>query len=210
MGGGDRVVGDHDHRLAELVDRLAQQAQDVGARLRVEVAGRLVGEDDGRFGDQGAGDGDALLLAAGELGGPVGAAVLEADRADQLVDPLRRSGLRPAIESGSTRFSSAVRTGSRLKNWKTKPSLSRRSLVSSPSSRSVISTAVELDRARGRLVEAGEDVHQGRLARARGAHDRGEAVALEAGADPGERVDGGVALAVAAGRARWRPRPVRS
>src|ERR1044072_5608360 len=50
------------------------------------------------------------------------------------------SGLRPAIESGSTRFSSAVRTGSRLKNWKTKPSLSRRSLVSSASSSAVISS----------------------------------------------------------------------
>ena len=50
------------------------------------------------------------------------------------------SGLRPAIDSGSTRFSSAVRTGSRLKNWKTKPSLSRRSLVRSPSSRAVISS----------------------------------------------------------------------
>jgi hypothetical protein len=50
------------------------------------------------------------------------------------------SGLRPAIESGSTRFSSAVSTGSRLKNWKTKPSLSRRSSVSAPSSSPVIST----------------------------------------------------------------------
>ena len=37
-------------------------------------------------------------------------------------------------------FSSAVSTGIRLKNWKMKPSLSRRSLVRSPSSRSVIST----------------------------------------------------------------------
>ena len=89
VGGGGRIVGDHDHRLAELVDRLAQQPQHVLAGLRVEVAGRLVGEDDGRFGDQRAGDGDPLLLAAGELGGPVRATVLEADRADQLLEPLR-------------------------------------------------------------------------------------------------------------------------
>ena len=58
---------------------------------------------------------------------------------------------------------------------------------------------VELDRAAGRLVEAGEDVHQRRLARAGGPHDRGEAIALEAGADPGQRVDRRVALAVATG-----------
>src|SRR5436305_4822397 len=51
-----------------------------------------------------------------------------------------RSGLRPAIESGSTRFSSAVKTGIRLKNWKTKPSLSRRSSVSAESSSPVMST----------------------------------------------------------------------
>ena len=38
------VVGDHDHRLAELVDRAAQQRQHLLARVRVEVAGRLVGE----------------------------------------------------------------------------------------------------------------------------------------------------------------------
>ena len=53
----------------------------------------------------------------------------------------------------------------------------------------------------GRLVETGEDVHQGRLARARRAHDRGEAAALEAGADLDQGVDRGVSLAVAAGDA---------
>src|SRR5262249_28547953 len=58
VGGGDGVVGDHDHRLAELVNSLAHQREDIGAGLGVEVAGRLVGEDHGRFGDQGAGDGD--------------------------------------------------------------------------------------------------------------------------------------------------------
>ena len=35
--------------------------------LRVEVAGRLVGQDDPRLADQRAGDGDPLLLAAGQL-----------------------------------------------------------------------------------------------------------------------------------------------
>jgi len=43
------------------------------------------------------------------------------------------------MDSGRTMFSSAVSTGIRLKNWKMKPSLSRRSLVRSPSSRPEIS-----------------------------------------------------------------------
>ena len=41
------------------------------------------------------------------------------------------SGLRPAIDSGSRMFSSAVRVGTRLNAWKTNPIWSRRSRVSS-------------------------------------------------------------------------------
>src|SRR4051794_34726048 len=46
----------------------------------------------------------------------------------------------PAIRSGSVMFSSAVRTGSRLKNWKMKPNLSRRRAVRRLSSSFVMST----------------------------------------------------------------------
>ena len=49
------------------------------------------------------------------------------------------SGFSPAIASGSRMFSSAFSIGSRLKNWKTKPMCSRRSLVRSESSSVVIS-----------------------------------------------------------------------
>ena len=41
-----------------------------------------------------------------------------------------RSGLRPARSIGSVMFSMAVSVGTRLNAWKTKPSRSRRSLVS--------------------------------------------------------------------------------
>ena len=40
------------------------------------------------------------------------------------------SGLRPAMAIGSVMFSSAVRVGTRLNAWKTKPIRSRRSAVS--------------------------------------------------------------------------------
>src|SRR5207248_2402435 len=46
VAGGNGIVGDHDHRLVEVVDGAAQELQQLGARLRVEVPGRLVGEDD--------------------------------------------------------------------------------------------------------------------------------------------------------------------
>ena len=61
------VVGDHDHRLVELVDGLAQQAQDLLGGVRVQVAGRLVGEQHGGPVHERARHRDALLLAAGEL-----------------------------------------------------------------------------------------------------------------------------------------------
>ena len=66
--GGDLVlVGDQDDRPALPVEAI----EDLHHLLRgggVEVAGRLVGEDHRRVGDERARDRDALLLAAGELG----------------------------------------------------------------------------------------------------------------------------------------------
>ena len=67
VAGRDGVVGDHHDGLAELAHGLAHEGEDLGARAGVEVAGRLVGEDDLRPAGQGPGHGDPLLLAAGEL-----------------------------------------------------------------------------------------------------------------------------------------------
>ena len=50
---------------------LVEEGHDLIAGVGVEVAGGLVGEDDGGLVDEGAGDGDALALAAGELVGLV-------------------------------------------------------------------------------------------------------------------------------------------
>ncbi len=44
-----------------------QKREDVVGRGAVEIAGRLIADDDRRIGDDGARDRDALLLSAGEL-----------------------------------------------------------------------------------------------------------------------------------------------
>ena len=90
---------------------------DVGGRL-VEIAGGLVGEDQsGPVGER-AGDGDALLLAAGKLARAVGQAVGEAERAEQRFGPLPRlGGAAPRTSWGMTTFSSALKSGSRWWNW---------------------------------------------------------------------------------------------
>src|SRR4051795_4477193 len=66
--GDVRLVGDQDHGVARPME-LVEEQHDLLGRGRIEVAGGLVGEQDRRLVDQGAGDGHALALAAGQLVG---------------------------------------------------------------------------------------------------------------------------------------------
>ena len=61
------VVRDHDDGPAGLHGHLLQQFHDRLARVGVEGRGRLVADQQLRLVNQGAGDGHALLLAAGQL-----------------------------------------------------------------------------------------------------------------------------------------------
>src|SRR5688500_56288 len=60
------VVRGHQHGRAELVD-LDEELNDLPAGDGVEVAGRLVGDEDRRIVDERAGDGGPLLLPARQL-----------------------------------------------------------------------------------------------------------------------------------------------
>src|SRR5690606_41659207 len=84
-----------DEGRARLAVELEEQVFDAVARVVVEVARRLVGEEDGRAADERAGDGDALLLAAGELRRVVVEAVAEADAVEER--PARLGDLPPAL-----------------------------------------------------------------------------------------------------------------
>src|SRR6185369_14560434 len=63
----DRAVRDEDDRQVPGRVQAAQQIEDRLPRLRVEVAGRLVGEDEARLGDERARDRHPLLLPARQL-----------------------------------------------------------------------------------------------------------------------------------------------
>ena len=101
--------------------RAAEQPQDVLAGLGVERAGRLVGQDQPALADEGPGDRDPLLLAAGHLvGEPVG----ERRRCRPRRAPRERPcgaprAPAPSSSRGSATFSAAVSAGIRLKSWKT-------------------------------------------------------------------------------------------
>ena len=80
---GARVVRDHDDRLAVLGVEGLQQVEDLVARLPIEVAGRLVAQQQRRVRHDGAGDADPWFLPARELPRIVLRAVLEADHRER-------------------------------------------------------------------------------------------------------------------------------
>src|SRR5262245_44633600 len=191
-----RSVGDHHHGLLELVDGLPKQAQYVLGRLRIQVAGRLVGKDDGGTRDQRAGHGDPLLLAAGELGRQVVAAVLQPDRREQLIEPLL-----VRLPAGNRQRQDQVLLG-RQDGQQVEELEDEAELVAAQLRQvSVVELGdvgpVDQDPATGRAIEPGEHMEQGGLPRAGRAHDRREAVALELHAHVTQRVDRGVTFPVA-------------
>ena len=73
-----RVMGHADHRRAELLGGALEELDHDLAVLAVQSAGGLVREEELRILGDGAGDGDALRLAAGKLGGALVHAGFEA------------------------------------------------------------------------------------------------------------------------------------
>src|SRR6266542_465667 len=69
------IVGDHDDGLAVLAVEGLEQAEDLIARLAVQVPGRFIAQQQGRIGHDGAGQADPLLFAAGKRPRIVPAAV---------------------------------------------------------------------------------------------------------------------------------------
>ena len=166
------VVGDDHDGHPELVQLFEEPQDGLPGRL-IEVAGRLVGEHDGRAADQGPGDRHALALAARELVGAGVGSLVEADQVEGVEGPgppfdlgdagveeavghvvQARSGARPGRTAG---------TRSRSASPAARPA--RRS-ESRSTSRPVIRT-----RARAGPVQGAHQVQQGGLARPRRSHD---------------------------------------
>ena len=193
--GGAGVVGDHDDRLAELVDRPAHEGQDLGARPAVEVAGGLVGEDDRRAAGERPGHGDPLLLPARQLGRSVVEPLAQVDGADHVVEP---APLGVAAGEGQ-------RQRDVLEGGERRDEVERLEHEADPvapeAGQPPLGQGAELDPldeglAGGQRVEAGGAVHQRRLARARRSHDRREPTGREADRDVVEGDDRGVVGAV--------------
>ena len=195
-----RVVGDHHDRLAEVVDASGAGSSSTSAlaresRLPVGSSAKTT-----------AGLETSARATATRCCWPPESSAgrwvrrsPQADRADQLGRARPGRACARRSRAAAPMFSSARQHRQQVEELEDEAELVAAQLGQLAVVEAGDLVAVERDRARGRRVEAGEDVHQGRLARARRAHDRGEAAALETGADLDQGVDGGAALAVATG-----------
>ena len=192
---GARVVGDHDHRLVVVVDRAAEEAEHLGARGGVEVAGGLVGEHDVRLAHQRTGAGHPLLLAAGQLARPVPQPVPQLDGVDDLVEPV---GVRAAPRDGQRERD--VLLGREGRDEVEGLEDEADSVPSQLGQRSLLERreidVPEQHPSRGHLVEPRRAVHERRLAGPGPAHDRGELTGVQVQGHPVEGDDAGLAAAV--------------
>jgi len=197
----DALVVRDGHEREALGLQLLEQGEDVGARARVEVARRLVGEDHRRPRDEGAGDRDALALTAGELRRVVVRAVGEAHSGERLlgaldallalhtgVDQRRRDVLERALAGHEVE--ALEDEADRAVAQQREPVVVER--VGVDPGEEVLPARL--------AVEQAEDVQQRRLARARGADDRDVLAELDAEVDAAQRGDLAVAHRVDAGQ----------
>ena len=127
LAGKGEFVGDHNHGHPGLGQGL-HDVEHLADKFRVECRGRLVEEHELGLHGQCTGDGDPLLLAAGELLGVGMPPVAQPYPVQQCLglggDLAPRDG--PRTRTGaSTMFSNTVMCGNRLKRWKTIPACSR-------------------------------------------------------------------------------------
>src|ERR1019366_8213809 len=113
-------------------------AEHVDRELRVEVAGGFVGQNERRLADDGARDGNALLLAARQHARRRGAPAPPPPPPRRAAAPRgakRGGGEKPRTSRATATFSNVLQAGTRRKSWKTMPRLRRRNGTASPRSR---------------------------------------------------------------------------
>ncbi len=192
VGGDVGFVGDDDDGHALLAVERDQGLHDLVRGAGVEIAGRLVGEQQARRVDQRARDGDALLLAARELARRVALAVAEAEQPQRPARPLdaRLAARRPGRRVIKGQADVLDRAGARQQIEALEDEAE--ALAADAGELRLLEPgdvdAVEEVAPAGRPVEAAEDRHQRRLARSRGAHDGDELAALDRQADAPQRL----------------------
>jgi len=198
---GERAfVRDHDDGHAEVRLNFAEELEDLLAVDAVEVAGGLIGEKDCRAIDQGAGDGAALLFAAGEFGGAVAAACAEADVVESGSDA---GGALGALDFGKTQRKLDIflegHAGEEIERLE--DHTDGVAAVAGEFHRVDGSevAAADVDGAGGGAIEAGQEIEEGGLAGAGAAEKSDKFAGADFERDVVDGGDDGVAESVVAG-----------
>ncbi len=188
--GDARVVGHEHDRQPALAAGLGQEVEDLGAGLGVQVARRLVGEDQGWVVGERTHDGGALLLAAAELVGPVVDPVPEAHLLEERAPPRQRVVAGHAVEEERE-----GRVLGRREGGEEVEELEHEAQVApAESGQGVVRhgaqvLAQDADRARGGEVERANHVEERRLPGARRPGDRQHLARLDGEVHAAQRVD---------------------
>ena len=182
-------MGDEDHRVPLPVE-LLEETQHLPAGAGVQGAGGLIGQDHRGVPRQSPGNGDPLLLAAGELGGQVLLLALQphpAQGPDRPLPPL--GGGHPGIQQGELHVFQYGELGDQVVLLEDEP----QHLVADLRLLVVVHGghihAPQVVGARGGHVQTADDVHGGGLAGAGGAHDGHELPLVDGEAHPVQGVD---------------------
>jgi len=168
------VVGDEDEGGFLLAVHGEEEFEDVLAVGRVEIAGGLVGHEDGGSEHKRAGEGDALLFAARELDGVVIATFGEADAIQELFCPALGIAGCAGEFGGEEDVFFGGEGGNELVALEDEAEF-----AAAEESERVFGEAddffsVEEDAAGGGVIEPGEEAEEGTLAAAGGSHDGDE------------------------------------
>ena len=185
--GGSRVVADDERGAVRLAHELGDQREHLARRRGVELARRLVGDQERRPARERRAERDPLLLAAGELARMSAAAVAEADALQQLVGP--RVASRPGLARQPELDPDELARG-QLARERAPVVLvgvadrARAEAGGGPAPEGSDVDAGDADRARRCAVETGDDPQQRRLAGAARPEDDAELALLDGQGQP--------------------------
>ena len=172
------IVGDQHERGSQIPVQLHHQIDDRSAGRRVEVAGRLVGEEDLGADAESPSQCHPLLFAPGELSGIMVFPPTESDSIEQFASPRRGAGIPAELQRDLNVFLGGKRRY-QLERLKDKAHL----LGSDASSFVLIESpellAIEIHRTPTRPIQPGQQSQQGCLPAARWAEDRKEPARVE-------------------------------
>jgi len=175
VSGGLGIMRDHDDGLRAVTAEILQDREDVAGGLGVQIASGFIGYNQTRVGDQGAGDGDALFLAAGKLLRQMMAAFAQPNEVEGCCDLLAAlTGTEAGEQEGQLHVLKGGENRDQVKGLENEADV----LVTPIGEFGFVKLgdvdAIDNTLARGGAINAGNDVEQGGFAGAGRAHEREE------------------------------------